>query len=254
MISAGRKLKLTDFHTHILPGIDDGSRSTEMTAAMLQEEKRQGVERIIATPHFYANRMSVDSFLSHRAKALAETERIRAEAVDGMPEILAGAEVYYFPGIGEAEMIPRMCIEGTKTMLLEMPFEQWNEQVLRDVMALGDRGLKIVLAHIERYTAFQKDRKIWDRVMGQKEIRKQINAGSFLKEKGLGAILRGSRKRRFCLETLRENEDTVIGSDCHNTTSRAVNLLAAREVIRAELGEERLRKLDSAAEDALRDG
>lgn len=45
---------MIDFHTHILPGIDDGSRSVEMTMQMLNAETEQGVTGIVATPHFYA--------------------------------------------------------------------------------------------------------------------------------------------------------------------------------------------------------
>ena len=48
---------VADLHSHVLPGIDDGSRSIEMTGEMLEEEARQGVTEVVATPHFYAHRM-----------------------------------------------------------------------------------------------------------------------------------------------------------------------------------------------------
>ena len=65
---------MIDFHTHILPGIDDGSRNIDMTVAMLSEEVSQGVTAVVATPHFYANRTSVAAFLERREKACAFTE------------------------------------------------------------------------------------------------------------------------------------------------------------------------------------
>ncbi len=43
-----------DFHTHILPGIDDGSRNVEMSLRMLAAQREQQVDEIVATPHFYA--------------------------------------------------------------------------------------------------------------------------------------------------------------------------------------------------------
>ena len=129
-------MNLVDFHTHILPGIDDGSQDESMTRDMLFEEKRQGVVDIVATPHFYANQMSVDGFLENRSAALEKTEQIRREADEPLPSIITGAEVYYFSGIGCAEEIPRLCIGDTRVLLLEMPFEQWTDDVLRDVKDL----------------------------------------------------------------------------------------------------------------------
>ena len=60
---------LIDFHSHILPGIDDGSRSTAQSLDMMKLELDQGIGRIVATPHFYADRISVDKFLSRRQQA-----------------------------------------------------------------------------------------------------------------------------------------------------------------------------------------
>ena len=50
---------MIDFHSHILPGIDDGSKNTQMSLAMIEEEKKQGVHTIVATPHFYADEDSL---------------------------------------------------------------------------------------------------------------------------------------------------------------------------------------------------
>ncbi|MBR2086968.1 MAG: capsular polysaccharide biosynthesis protein, partial [Oscillospiraceae bacterium] len=61
---------LTEYHCHILPGIDDGSDSAETSLKMVEQMKQQGVERIVATPHFYAHReKSVANFLAKRQVA-----------------------------------------------------------------------------------------------------------------------------------------------------------------------------------------
>ena len=57
---------MIDFHTHILPGIDDGSRNSEESIQMLNLEQEQGITKIVFTPHFYANRNSVERFLKRR--------------------------------------------------------------------------------------------------------------------------------------------------------------------------------------------
>ena len=202
-----------DFHTHILPGIDDGSKDEGMTKAMLIEEKRQGVVKIIATPHFYADQMSVDGFLNHRSAALDKTERIRMEAEEPLPEIIAGAEVYYFSGIGLAAEIPKLCIGDTDVLLLE------------------------------RYYRFQKNRDVWNRILTL-PLHTQINAASFVNK---GRFLRPDRKWQFSIDFLKKHPDTLhIGSDCHNMTTRIPNLASGRDAIAASLGHEALKRIDAS--------
>ena len=161
-----REDMLTDFHTHILPGIDDGSQDLDMTGRMLRAEKKQSVDLIVATPHFYADQMAVDSFLENRTRAMEATARMRQASKEALPEIVVGAEVYYFQGMGRAEAMHRLTVADTDTILVELPFEQWDEAVLRDVESLIRRQrLNVVLAHIERYPQFQKDRDVWKRLM-----------------------------------------------------------------------------------------
>ena len=239
---------MIDFHTHILPGIDDGSRNGEMTREMLEEERRQGVTLIAATPHFYASRMSVDGFLARRAAALERTEGLRAESPEPLPGLVVGAEVLYFPGIGRARDIPRLRIGDTNTLLLEMPFEQWTDSVLRDVTELIEKQkLNLVLAHVERYLEYQRQKQIWERVLAL-PLTFQLNGEDFLRKDGL---LRKDKKKRFCLEFLGKRPDTIIGSDCHNLSSRRPNLAEARRVIAAALGEGALASADGAAKRAL---
>ena len=63
--------EIIDFHTHILPGIDDGSRDADTSCRMLEMAVEQGVDMIVATPHFYASRDRVEHFLEKRARAEA---------------------------------------------------------------------------------------------------------------------------------------------------------------------------------------
>ena len=46
---------MIDWHSHVLPQMDDGSKSAEESLAMLKMQSEQGVDTVIATPHFYAN-------------------------------------------------------------------------------------------------------------------------------------------------------------------------------------------------------
>ena len=85
---------VTDFHSHILPGVDDGSISVDESIAMLQMEARQGIRRVIATPHFYPQHDNLEKFLNRRAasemRLREELERERA----GLSFIKLNASTY----------------------------------------------------------------------------------------------------------------------------------------------------------------
>ena len=235
---------MIDFHTHILPGIDDGSKDIEMTEKMLEAEAEQGVRAVYATPHFYAHRRNVAQFLEKREHSLDKVRELLARRPD-LPSIVAGAEVYYFRGMGRAEQLPKLCVEGTRVLLLEMPFEQWTGEVLRDVtQIIRQQQLQVILAHVERYYDLQRDKGVWEAVMDL-PVMIQMNAGSFLKF-GLG--------RRWCMKLLTSDERTIIGTDCHNLTSRPPNLLRAREYIQKKAGADVLTRIDRLEERILHTG
>ncbi|MBQ8395535.1 MAG: capsular polysaccharide biosynthesis protein, partial [Oscillospiraceae bacterium] len=66
--------KIIDFHTHVLPKIDDGSSSLKESIGMLRLEAEQGIETVVATPHFYANHDSPEAFLERRKMAQERLE------------------------------------------------------------------------------------------------------------------------------------------------------------------------------------
>ena len=111
---------LVEMHAHILPGMDDGSKSVEMSIEMLHRLAEMGVAEVCATSHYYAGQNSVTMYLERRAMAL-EQLREAVGAQDDLPCILPAAEVAYFRGVEEHHP-ERLCIENTRTPMLEMPF------------------------------------------------------------------------------------------------------------------------------------
>ena len=80
---------MTDLHTHILPGMDDGAKTVEQSLQMLQMQLEQCVDTVVLTPHFYRERETVEEFLSRRGKAMAQlTAALPANA----PQLLLGAD------------------------------------------------------------------------------------------------------------------------------------------------------------------
>lgn len=226
---------MIDFHTHILPEIDDGSRSIDTTAAMLTESLRQGVEVVVATPHFYAERDSVERFLKRRDAAM---ERVK-ELDQDKPEILLGAEVAWFDGISRARHIDLLRIQGTDVLLLELPFCSWNSNMIRELDQIT-REHQIILAHLERYLDIPGNGKAMGNIL-EMPLYVQINAGSLL----------DWRKRRRILRMFRKGQAHLLGSDCHGMNRRPPNLPVGRHVIEKKLGIDYLTRIDQQGERLL---
>lgn len=221
---------MIDWHSHILPEMDDGSRDTAESISMINMLRTQGVGTVIATPHFYANDESVDLFLERRKSAF---ERLAAELPEGSPEILLGAEVRYYQGINRMADLNALRIEGTKLLLLEMPMSSWTEYMVRELIEMSGRSsIKVVLAHVERYMALQKQ-SVWNRLL-ESGILMQVNASFFT----------SFVSKRKALSLLREGSVHFVGSDSHNMSSRPPRVGKAFEVIQKKLGENYLKQMN----------
>lgn len=230
---------MIDFHSHILPNIDDGSRGLEESLHMLQKEAKDGVTDVVVTPHYYADRYSLDRFMERRNKSL---EALKSHLTEEFPSIHIGAEVFYFPDMGEASMLSRLCIDDTQTLLLELPFVQWTSKMIKDVdKILRNQQLNVILAHIERYYEFQKDKNAYYEML-ELPVVGQINAGPLLKRS----------KRKLVLNLLNDGCASVMGSDCHNMDKRPPNLLEGRKIIEHKLGAKMLEHIDSVGTQILK--
>lgn len=205
-----------DVHTHILPGMDDGSKSTEQSIEMLRREAEQGVPVVALTPHFYAFENSPDEFLNRRQ---ASWERLQPHLNSEMPEIVLGAEVQYFEGISRVDTISKLCIGNTNYLLLEMPFCRWSERIIQEMFTLNRSGnIRIILAHIDRYFSMQ-EKSVWDR-MYENRVLMQLNADAFLH----------FRTKYLAKHLLKKDRISFLGSDCHNLTNRSPNLFRVEEI------------------------
>ena len=200
---------MIDFHTHILPGMDDGSRSVSESISMLRLEGRQGVRAVVATPHFYAEENTPESFLKKRESAWQE---LQPYLWPELPSVILGAEVQYFEGICAVEAIGELKISGTDLLLLEMPFRKWSDRVLEDVLQLSsDPDTRVILAHFDRYLS-QQPKGVWDWLV-KNGILLQANVSIF------GSWLTGRRAARM----LEKGQLHALGSDCHNMKERRPN-------------------------------
>lgn len=229
---------LIDFHTHLLPAIDDGSQSVAESLDMLEASRLQSVRCIVATPHFYADRTNLSDFLHQRDKAY---ELLLSQHTQAEPKVLLGAEVTYFRGIGKAEGLENLCIAGTNALLLEMPFTQWGKNELNAPHRILNRGLVPIIAHIERYYPFQRDLTVFSEVISQ-PVYLQVNAEALLSR----------RTRRFVFKLIENGYKILLGTDCHNTKRRKPNMEAGRQIITRAFGKEYLDAMDALGEELLK--
>lgn len=200
---------LTDYHCHILPEIDDGSDSVETSLSMIETMKNQGVERIVATPHFYAHReKSVESYIEKRRESYEKL----FSAEPAIKDIRLGAEVAVEHGISELDGLDRLAFQGTDIIMLELPYSSYSKWISEEVYNVSCRyGLKVVLAHIHRYINFYTKSQMSE-ILGMNVIF-QVNNEAF---SSFG-------ERRFVKRLIKDGYPVVFGSDSHNMTSRPPN-------------------------------
>lgn len=205
-------MKLYDVHCHVLPGIDDGCATVEESLEVLIESSRQNIAMIAATPHYYPNE-SITQFLKRRRTAAQKL----IEALDTKriprPGILLGAEVAYHVGLVHEENLTSLCIGKTSYLLLELPFKKWSASVLRDIQTMRNtRGIIPIIAHLERFFPYQDKKTIQELL--EMDVLVQMNAEYIL----------DPRTKRNAKKLLKQDVIQLLGSDCHNTTSRPQQL------------------------------
>lgn len=211
---------LTDYHCHILPQIDDGAENTETSLKMIAMLKEQGVERIVATPHFYAHReKSVSEFLKKRNSSYDKVKKSLA-----VKNIHLGAEVSIEHGISEVTDIEKLAIEGTRIILLELPYRpyaKWMSEEIYNISA--EYKLKVMLAHVHRYLPYYSKEEI-ETILSTDAIL-QINNEAFASWK----------EKKIAKRVISECSDFTFGSDSHDLNSRKPNWDLLKKKLRPEI-------------------
>lgn len=213
---------MVDFHSHVLPGMDDGADSVEMSLRMLEESKKQGVDIVFASSHFYADEDDPYSFLQRRNEAYEMLYSAMDDNKSKYPRLELGAEVLYFPGMSVADELCTLTMGDTPCLLIEPPMCRWTDAMLDEIEETGTNLKCIpVIAHIDRYMRVLKDNTLFDRIEGRRVL-VQVNASFFVYP----------QTTELALMLLRDGKIHFIGSDCHNMDSRPPNLAAAAAKMR----------------------
>ncbi len=231
---------MTDLHTHILPGMDDGAPDVATALQMLRMEAEQGVDTVALTPHFYRDREHLSYFLQRRQDSFAQLKEAIGD-MTGLPKLILGAEVTYAPGIANWNGLDRLCYEGTRTLLVELPFTPWNDEMFRQLYKLEGRlGITLMIAHADRYFSYQ-DKRTMIRLLDM-DLQLQVGAESLMQ----------FSNRRKGLRLLNSYNGLLI-SDCHNTTDRSPQMGKALKIAEKKLGKAAADEFAAATDEALTD-
>ena len=216
-----------DFHSHILPGMDDGAPDTAVSIEMLTSLAEQNVETACLTPHYNHHRESVAAFLERRAQACESLQSAlrEQEKETSVPALKLGAEVRLETGLLEDSDLPGLCYEGTRAILLEFPFEKLERRIYEELENLTLRyRMTPVIAHFERYQSlFSKEDK--EKILSLPRVVIQINAESVCTFSG----------KKFFFSLLEREIPVIIGSDAHDTKERPPQLEKAYQRVMAKL-------------------
>lgn len=222
-----------DIHTHILPGVDDGASNMAETKELLRAQIREGVSRIIATPHFDLEENRQD--IAVLQKRLAEVRKAAAEISEDL-SIFLGCEILYSHSILELlreNQIPAMA--GTNYILVEFePGQKYRDlfQAVRDIVLLGRTP---IIAHAERYES----------LAGQEQnVRELIRQGAYI-QVNTRSLLGGrfNKRTRFCMNLVKQHLVHFLGSDCHNMQYRPPKMREVVAVIEKTAGREAAQRL-----------
>ena len=215
----------TDIHTHILPGVDDGSDDMETTMEMLRQQKKQGVTKIIATTHYS---------LDKKRKTIEELEQLRKQVQKKIDEeelgiqLYLGHEIYYTHGvIGALERGEALTLANSRYVLVEFSTSVSFKTMFEGLRKMLQNGYLPILAHVERYECLYRhhSRERLEELKKQ-GIRMQVN----------GKSLQEARWRKL----VKSGYIQYIASDCHDSRRRKPNMQKGIKYLGRSISREKL--------------
>lgn len=215
---------ILDMHTHIIPGVDDGASNIGEAFDLLRMLKAQGVDAVVATPHFYADMLNLEEYTQKVSELFAALKQ--GAKTQALPELLLGYEVHYFNNMSGCEELNKLSLNQSRYILIELPYTDINNWILDDIYNIQfNQGFIPIIAHIERYSKFKGFGNLLD-MIANSDIQAQLNADS---------ILSGPYKR-VSLKLILNGICQYIASDAHSVSKRPPMIFEAYKRIEKKLG------------------
>lgn len=212
---------MIDFHSHILPQIDDGSENPEMSADMLNISLNEGALHICATPHFIAGEIEIA-----REDYERRLEELSSFYCNPNIKILSGLELYIHPDLPKLYKEKRIWgLNNTRYLLIELPMQEFPIYTEKLFYQLRLEGAIPIIAHPERNTRIMKHNELLVNLVEQGTL-VQMNAGS------LRGIY-GQTVQKCAEKFVRMNMVHILGSDGHNNTKRTTEIAEGYKRVKA---------------------
>jgi len=225
----GDPIPMIDVHAHILPGVDDGSRSMEETMQLLKLAAAQGITAVIATPH-YSRRREMKGLKELADQVCQEVHRWNPDF-----QVYLGQETYY-----HEELVDRLrsgqgyTLAGTRYVLVEFDTGVSYQNLFRGIRKLAGAGYVPVLAHMERYACLREPGRLED--LSGCGCLFQMNYESLEGHWFSGEV-------RWCRKQVLDGQIQLLGTDMHRTDYRPPEIRKALEWLRRQLPEDRFADL-----------
>ena len=196
---------MIDFHSHIIPEIDDGSISIEDTMLIIEEAKRAGFSKIISTSHYVSNQYEFDE--ASRRQFL-ELIKIGANNLGIDIEFFLGSEIYAsYDMVQLIKEHQASTINDTKYVLFELPMQNELPNLKKVIYDLIGNGYRPIIAHPERYS-YVKENPNW--------LIQYIEIGVLFQSNYASIIgLYGKQAQKTVKQLLKNNMIHFLGSDVH---------------------------------------
>ena len=221
---------MIDFHNHILPNVDDGSESLEMSLDMLREAAEQGITDVVNTVHYQHPKVETEDISFERIQKAVKTLQTELVKHNIPVKLHCGAEVFFLPNLLEIKDDPLVTFSNGKYILIEFQVHQLPAIHKQELFDLKMTGVTPIIAHPERYKPVQEDISIVTNWLEAGCII-QVDAGSPLGFLGSGAQTTAERiiKNGWC---------QILGSDSHNNHRRNFCLNEAVETVKKWIGDQ----------------
>ena len=203
--------KLVDFHTHILPKIDDGPREAEVSVKMLNALYKQGVEYCVLTPHYLHEKESAERFVQRRAAAYERLQPFKEQIK--MPNIALGAEVYLCKGVSDEDLRP-LCMGKSNVLMVEFPATKFQYWMIDELERIAfNQNIDVMIAHVDRLlNVFKKE-----------ELEQILGFDNFIFQLNTEALYSFGTRISF-MAYYGDGMPLVLGSDAHDMELRAPDM------------------------------
>lgn len=217
------RLAITDLHCHLLPRLDDGAKTPEITFDMARMAAAAGVGQMVCTPHCTAGDPGMRQRIAKIQKAVAVLNYVFGEKQ--LPvSLYAGMELFCNDKLPETlERREILTLAGSRYLLIEFPFETSLSRMERAAAMVQQRGYIPVLAHPERYPAVWRNPAC---------LARWFHAGYVVqldKDSVLGRF--GKHCAYMADWTLRHGLAHIVASDAHDSRIRTTDLSGVRQFV-----------------------